>query len=140
MTVFVDTNILLDVLGKRQPFLEASKRIWQLSELNRIREVVSAISFNNVFYILRKAGGAAQAREALGKIRSVFTPVGLDEKILNQALHSSIEDFEDAIQFFSALQVGASYLITRNPNDFPSDSPVSVLTAEMFVALGLFQD
>lgn len=71
-------------------------------------------------------------------IRSVFSPVEVDEKILDQALGSTIKDFEDAIQYFSALRARASYLITRNPGDFPEQSPLPVLTSEMFNALELF--
>lgn len=138
MTVFVDTNILLDVLARREPFFPASRRIWELSELSRIDGLVSAISFNNTFYIIRKAADAETARESLRKIRSIFKPVGLDEKILNQALDSPLGDFEDAIQFFSALYAGASFLITRNPDDFPKDSPVAIVTAETFLALNSF--
>jgi len=59
----------------------------------------------------------------------------VDEKILHQAMDSKITDFEDAVQYFSAIRVHAKHLVTRNPDDFPKNSPISVLTAEMLVAL-----
>lgn len=133
MIVLADTNILLDVLAARQPFLPAAQKVWELCELHRITGVVSAISFNNVYYIVRKAEGPRKARECLRRIRAIFQPVGVDERILEQAMNSPIHDFEDAIQYFSALRAGADCLVTRNPADFPARSAVSIITADAFV-------
>ncbi|HEY3128336.1 MAG TPA: PIN domain-containing protein [Acidobacteriota bacterium] len=134
MIVLLDTNILLDVLANRQPYVAASRKLWELSELSKIEGVISAISFNNIFYIVRKAAGNIVARECLRKLRAIFRPIEVDERILNQAIDSPIEDFEDAIQYFTAFRAGASYLVTRNPGDFPKQSPIPVLTAEMFIS------
>ncbi len=138
MIVLLDTNILLDVLANRYPYVVASKRLWELSELNKIQGVISAISFNNIYYILRKAKGSAVARDCLRKLRSIFRPIAVDEKLLSQAIDSPIEDFEDAIQYFSAFRAGAAYLVTRNPDDFPKASALPILTAEMFASLKIF--
>jgi predicted nucleic acid-binding protein len=134
MIVFLDTNILLDVLADREPFAPASRRLWELSELNRVVGTVSAISFNNIYYILRKAANDRTAREALKKMRAIFTTAEVDSKILQQAIDSDIRDFEDAVQYFSSLRSGADYVITRNPDDFPDPSPVPVVTPEIFLA------
>lgn len=134
MKVFVDTNVLLDVLAQRQPFYASSARVWSLSEVGACEAVISAISFNNVYYIVRKAQDADVARKALSLLRDVFVSVPPDRRILNQAIDSEIADFEDAIQFYSAVRVGADYLVTRDAGDFPSGS-LPVLTPEEFCVL-----
>ena len=133
MIILADTNILLDVLAARQPFLPAAQTVWELSELKQITGVVSAISFNNVYYIVRKAHGERKARECLRRARAVFSPIATDERILDQAMNCPIRDFEDAIQYFSALHIGADYLVTRNPADFPVRGAIPVVSAEDFV-------
>jgi len=134
VTVFADTNTLLDVLANREPFVRAARMLWEWSELGAIVGKVSVISFNNIFYIVRKSHGETLARECLSRLRQVFDPVGLDVKTLDRAMDVKIRDFEDAIQYSSAVRSGATFLVTRNPGDFPRGSPIPILTSEMFVA------
>jgi predicted nucleic acid-binding protein len=134
MTVFFDTNILLDVLSNRQPHVEAAARLWAAVEAGSLKAVISAISFNNIYYIIRKAGGAARAREALVLLNSIFTTASLDSAILQEAIASKIGDFEDAIQYFSAIRAGAAHLVTRDAWDFP-DHPMSVISPDELVAM-----
>lgn len=137
-TIFVDTNILLDVLADRKPFVTTSRIIWELSEANRIQACVSAISFNNIYYILKKAGGVKIAKKALENLRGIFTAILVDEKILNQAIDSEQDDFEDAIQYFCAMRIGARWLVTRNPNDFPHSEKLKIVTPEIFLSANSF--
>lgn len=134
MKIFVDTNLLLDVLAKREPFYTAAARVWTLAETGACEALVSAISFNNVFYIVRKVRDTAAARRALVLLRDVFASVAPDQRILNQAIDSDIPDFEDAIQFYSALHARADYLLTRNIGDFPAGI-LPILTPAEFLAL-----
>ena len=99
MRIFVDTKLLLDVLARREPFYAAAARVWTLAETGACEALVSAISFNNVFYIVRKARDSAAARRALVLLRDVFASIDPDQCILNQAIDSDIPDLEDAIQF-----------------------------------------
>ncbi|MCP4378972.1 MAG: PIN domain-containing protein [bacterium] len=133
MRLFVDTNVVLDVLLRREPFLEHSARIVTLAETAQVAGYVSALSFPNVFYLLRRNKGQQAARKAMSGMRDIFSIVPLDSQITNQAIDSDIKDFEDAIQFFSALRVGADSLITRNSRDFPSGD-VSIQTPAEFLA------
>jgi hypothetical protein len=96
--------------------------------------MVSAISFNNCFYIVRKARDATAARRALVLLRDVFASVAPDQRILNQAIDSEIPDFEDAIQVYSAVHARADYLLTRNAADFPSGI-LPILAPDEFLAL-----
>ena len=132
MVIHVDTDVLLDVLAAREPFCQQSARVWGLAESGRITGVISAISYNNCFYVVRKYGGRAKAFEAISALRDVFQPVDLTAQILNQAMDAGLADFEDAIQYFSALHVAAEVLVTRNPDDFPRVGP-AVLTSTEFL-------
>ena len=133
MKVFVDTNILLDVLGRREPFYADSARVWTLAETGRVQAFASVLSLPNLFYVLRRASGAKAARKAVGMLRDIFALVPLDAQITNQAIDADIHDFEDAIQFFSALRCGAGVLVTRNPKDFP-EGHVAVQSPTEFLA------
>lgn len=134
MRIFVDTNLLLDVLAQRKPFYMAAARIWTMAETGACEAFISAISFNNVFYIVRKARDTAAARRALILMRDSFASVAADQRILNQAIDSKIPDFEDAIQFYSALHARTDYLLTRNAGDFPTGI-LPILTPDEFLAL-----
>lgn len=134
MILLVDTNVLLDVLAYREPHYEASARVWTLAERGDVESFISSISFNNVYYIIRKAAGRAKAREALQSLRDVFDWVAPDRSIINQAIDSDCDDFEDAVQFHSAVRVGADYLVTRDPGGFPRSGP-AIVTPSEFLAL-----
>jgi hypothetical protein len=94
---------------------------------------VSAISYNNVYYIVRRAEGRAKAEKAMRLIRDVFESVPPDGQIINQAIDAGMDDFEDAVQFHSAIRAKTVYLVTRNPNHFPK-SELPILTPEEFLA------
>ena len=108
--------------------------VWSLCETGVCEGFVSAISFNNVFYIVRRARDANAARRALILMRDVFGSVAPDQQILNQAIDSDIPDFEDAIQFFSAQRASADYLLTRNGPDLPK-TRLPILAADEFLVL-----
>jgi predicted nucleic acid-binding protein len=120
--------------ASREPFYEAAAQIWSLAERGEIRAVVSAISFNNVYYVVRRAEGRAKAEKAMRLIRDVFESVPPDGQIVNQAIDSGMDDFEDAVQFHSATRAKAVYLVTRNPGHFPQ-SDLPVLTPEEFLTV-----
>ncbi len=131
--LFVDTNVLLDVLQNRQPHYRASVLIWGLAEAHRAEVFVSAISFNNVYYILRRHVGREAAQQAVEALDAVFQVVAPGQAILRQALQAHSPDFEDAIQFFSALSIGAECIITRNVRDYPTDV-LPIWSPEAFLA------
>lgn len=133
MKALVDTNVLLDVLGRREPFYADAARIWSLAERGRIEALVSAISFNNVYYIVRRLSGRNAAEISLRLMRSIFTPVPLSVQILNQAIDAGWDDFEGAIQFHSAIHAQADCLITRDAGHFP-DGDFPVLAPAAFLA------
>lgn len=132
--ILIDTNVILDVLAKREPFYAPAAALWSAVERGETQGCVSAISFNNTYYILRKYGGKAKARTAVRAIRDVFEVVPLDVQILNLSIDSALLDFEDAIQLHSAVRAGAGYLVTRDPADFPTDA-LAVVTPDEYLAV-----
>lgn len=133
MKVLVDTNVLLDVIARREPFYADSASVWTLAETGKLAACISAMSLPNLFYLLSRIKGPKAARNAISIMRDIFDLVPLDAQITNQALDADIEDFEDAIQFFSALRAGATTLITRNPRDFPTQD-IAIQTPAEFLA------
>jgi len=136
MKIFIDTNVLLDVLAERRPFYDASAEIISLFEKDQAEGFISAMSFNNTHYILRKRIGKNRAIKAMRTLLDTFHVVSLDEKILNRTIDADFGDFEDGIQFFSAIRSSADYLITRNVKDFPHRD-IPILAPEEFLKLKL---
>jgi predicted nucleic acid-binding protein len=136
MKVFLDTNVLLDVLARRDPHCIAASAIWSRVERGTLDGYISAISFNNVHYVVRRAVTHQASHDALKLLRGIFHVVALDEQIIQRAIDSEFSDFEDAIQFFSAHHVGAVSIVTRNVRHFPAE-PLPVATPEEFLKMGI---
>jgi predicted nucleic acid-binding protein len=130
----VDTNVLLDVLAERKAFYPEAMRIWTMAESDRIDACVAAISFSNCYYIVRRHGGLRSAEKAISLLRDVFSVVDLTARVITQAIDAGFADFEDAIQFHSAVHAKAECIITRNPDHFPK-SPLSILAPAEFLAV-----
>jgi predicted nucleic acid-binding protein len=129
ITVLVDTNILLDHLQQRSPQSNAAGALWRKIEDRELTGCVSAISFNNVFYVVRKQAGNERALELVQEIRRVFRTVPLDDQVIDAAIQARQTDFEDAIQAASAIAAGAQYIISRDTKGF-AGAGVPVVDAE----------
>jgi len=132
--LLVDTNVLLDVIGQREPHYKDSVRIWELAECGQVEAFVSAISFNNVFYIVRRLANHKTAISAVEKIREIFKTAPVDENSVDAALGSAVRDFEDAIQYACAKAVGARWLLTRNVTDYPRTGKPTAISPAGYLA------
>ena len=130
--LFIDTNIMLDLLGEREPYYEYIAKIATLAEKEVLTMVVSPISFATVNYFISKFESLEIAREKLRKFRILSEVFSLSPQTLDKALNSTIKDFEDALQYFSATESSCDYIITRNGKDF-KESQLPVMTAEEFL-------
>ncbi len=118
MKIFLDTNVILDVLTKREPFYINSAKILTFVNEKIVSGYISAITVNNIYYILRKLKDKDTAKNFITEILESFEIIPLTKDILTQANKISTRDFEDGIQFFSALGCGCDFL-TRNDKDYP---------------------
>jgi predicted nucleic acid-binding protein len=132
MNVLIDTNVLLDVLTVREPFYKNSAIVWSMVEEGLIKGYISAISVNNIYYIAKKLKGIDEAEEIVDKVINDFKIVSLNHEILKLSRTISKKDFEDIIQYFSALKSGCDCIITRNKKDFPSDK-MSIMEPSEFI-------
>ena len=132
MKLFLDTNILLDVLLARPEFCDNSAVVWDLCERNQAQGFMSSISVSNTHYILCKRVGKDKALAGVKLTLSLFEVVPADKALLIHATTFPRPDFEDVIQMRSAKLVAADFLLTRDPQHFKS-SPVPVLSPTEFV-------
>jgi len=132
MKIFLDTNVILDVLTKREPFYINSAKVLTLVNEKIVSGYISAITVNNVYYILRKLKDKDTAKNFIKEILESFETIPLTKDILTQANKISTRDFEDGIQFFSALGYGCDFLITRNDKDYPSLG-IRIMTPTEFI-------
>ncbi|MCR9153418.1 MAG: PIN domain-containing protein [Bacteroidetes bacterium] len=130
--IFIDTNVMLDLLGERKPFYEPIAKIASLAEKEKISMVVSPLSFATVNYLLAKFENEKTAREKLRKFKVLCEICSLDEKTIEKGLNSSIKDFEDALQYFSASESECEIIISRNGKDFKK-SLLPVMTADEYL-------
>lgn len=132
--LFIDSNIVLDLLAKREPFYESSAKLFSLADRNEIQMSVSSLTFANTNYVLSKLKSASEAKEILRKFKLLVHIVSLSEKIVDLALNdSAFKDFEDGLQYYSALESNQDIIITRNQKDFKS-SQVAIMSAEEFLS------
>jgi predicted nucleic acid-binding protein len=133
MNVLIDTNVILDVLLGREPFLPHSAKAVFLSEKNVIDGYVSASTATDIFYIVRKEfQDKDKAYEAMGKLFQAVKVAPIDGETIECALKLRWNDFEDCIQFVVAQGLGAEYIITRDMDGF-NDSTVTPITPSDFL-------
>ena len=130
--VFVDTDIVLDLLSNREPFYIHSANLFSAADKNEIKLCVSSLSFANLNYILSKQYSADQSRKKLLKFKTLVTVLSVTDKVIELSLSSDFKDFEDGIQYFTATENNIKTLLTRNLKDYKS-AQISVLTAEQFL-------
>jgi predicted nucleic acid-binding protein len=131
--IFVDTNVLLDVLLARQPFVQHAQRLWSLAERGQIQGAVSAVSFLNVYYVVRRLASRAQADRAVRGMRAIFQVIPVDREIIDQAINARLADFEDAVQSACAVRAGAVCIVTRDERHFARSS-VPAIATDAFLA------
>ncbi|HRN42539.1 MAG: PIN domain-containing protein [Flavobacteriales bacterium] len=130
--VFVDTDIILDLLSKREPFYTYSAHLFSEADKGKIKIHVSSLSFSNLNYILTRQYSADQARKKLLKFKTLVTVLAVTDKVVELALSSDFKDFEDGLQYFTAIENNLKTLLTRNLKDYKS-AEITVMTAEQFL-------
>jgi len=131
--ILLDTNIVIDLLAKREPFYPEAARLFSLADRKVISLFVSALSFANVNYVLLRQRKPEEAKLILRKLKLLVGVLNLDEKVISLSLNDNeFKDFEDALQYYSAIENDMEVIISRNLKDFQS-SKLPVMTAEQFI-------
>jgi len=129
--ILIDTDVVLNVLLKEEPFFEASARVFARLEREDVCGFVTATTMTNIYYIARKRIGTENARLCVRKL--LETPglkfLSVDEQILRNAEASEMSDFEDAVQAAAANIAKIDFIVTRNIRDFRC-SPIPAVTPE----------
>jgi predicted nucleic acid-binding protein len=133
MRVLLDTNILLDVLLLRAPWVEQSKLVWQAQDDGRIQGCIAAVSPPNIYYIVRKLTDAGRARECVKLCLEAFDVLPLDRAQLRAAFDLNGKDFEDDIQSVCASASAVDAIVTRDARGFGT-AGVSILTPDQLAA------
>lgn len=131
MKLLIDANILLDVLQNREPFVQASSIIWKLCETEKAKGYVSALTFANLVYIMRKELDPEKIEETLHALSLIFEFADFNASDLLRAAELNWDDFEDAVQSVTAERIHADYIITRNVRDFIRSKVVAFTPSEL---------
>ncbi len=134
MRLFLDTNIVLDVLARREPWLPDSAAVLSLLEADGFEGVVAAHSITTLHYLCMKELGRERTTLALLDLLKLVSVAPLDQDMILKAIALGWRDFEDAIQMLSAHEIGADYLVTRDRSDFNA-SPIPVVTPSELLSI-----
>ena len=129
--IFVDTNILLDVLLEREGYYYDALRIWANAENGNVEACIAAISLNNIHYVMRKLKSEMTAMIAVKILLRIFKVIPVDADILGLAVDFHDKDFGDDIQLQCSLKAKCSQLFTRNPNHY-DHSAIAVVPPSSF--------
>lgn len=131
--IFIDTNIVIDLLSRREPFYNEAASLFSLADKKDIELSVSSLTIANTNYTLLRQKTANETKAVLRKLRLIIKILPLDDKIVGLALNDDFfTDFEGGLQYFTAIENGQDIIITRNLKDF-KNSKLPVITARQFL-------
>lgn len=129
MKLFIDTNVILDLLQYREPWVNDTIVLSQLAKEKKLELIVTDLTFVNVVYIAQKNCDKKKLQETLVNLKKLVSVVTIGDICIEQALNVDFSDFEDAIQYYAAKKEQVDYILTRDKNGFKmSDIPVMNVT------------
>ena len=136
--IFMDTNVVIDFLANRQPFSLEAAKLFNMSVEGKIKIYISAVSYNNIYYVLRQSLSNNATIKLLENLADMTEITDLTDKVIRLSLKTDFKDYEDAIQYQSALSIpNIDFIVTRNTKDFKK-AALPVLTAiEAVASLGI---
>ena len=130
--IFVDTNIIIDLLAKRDLFYKDAQALFTLSDKKEIQLCISSLSFANAYYSIVKHHKDIDAKKYLAKFKVLVKVLPLEDKAIELALASDFNDFEDGLQYFIAMDNESDIIITRNKKDF-KNAKIPLMTAGEYI-------
>ena len=132
--ILIDTNVILDLLAKRKEHYVSSKQLFSLADKGEVQLIISTLSLANAHYILNDVLKVKQARSIIRKFKVLVNSYALNDKIIDLALSdNNFKDFEDGIQYYTAIESNCKLIITRNSKDFRK-SDITVLKPKEYIS------
>ena len=132
MKVFLDTNVVIDFMGEREDFFEDASVIFSMISDGTIHASVSALTVVNCAYILRKAFSSDIMLEKIEALCQILEVMPIEKRQLQEAIHLKVDDYEDAVQYFSALPYHPDVILTRDKRGFQNFG-ILVMTPKEFI-------
>jgi len=133
--IFIDTDVIIDLLIDRQPHAIAASILFDLADKNKLKVCTSSLCFNNVHYILRKKLGDRKTRNIIGELLEIVEVLSVSGNDISNAVISEFKDFEDAIQHSVAIsEKGINAIVTRNTKDYKK-SKIPVFNSDTYVKM-----
>jgi len=132
--IFLDTNVVIDFLGEREPFYEPVAKILTLADSKKIQLFTSPTTISTTYYVLAKFEDSKVSLEKIRKFRILCDISIMNNEVIDKAISSDFKDFEDAMQYFSALATNCDLIITRNEKDFKS-ALIPILNCESYLQI-----
>lgn len=133
--LFIDSDVVIDFFTDREPHVNPATELFELSENGIVDFYISALSINNIYYIVRKYLGHKRTLDIIETLTEMIEIIGTSKKEVLQALKNDFNDFEDSIQYSSALNIkDVDAIITRNIKDY-KNSKIAVMTPLSFLKL-----
>jgi predicted nucleic acid-binding protein len=131
--LFIDTNIVIDLLSRREPYYKESAELFSLADRKKVEISISSLTIANTSYVLLRQLKSDRVKEVLRNLMLVVNVLPLDNKIIGLALNNeTFTDFEDGLQYFTAIEHEQEMIITRNLKDYKT-SQIPVMTARQFL-------
>jgi len=131
--ILVDTNIILDLLAKRKVFYDSASKLFSLADQNKIELYISSLSIANTNYVLSKILNPLDAKDILRRFKVLVSIIPLTDKIIDLALNdNNFSDFEEGLQYYSALGANCKIIISRDKKGFKS-AKLPIMSAEEFL-------
>ena len=135
MVLLIDANVILDVLLNRPDFIKDSSLIWKLCETGQAKGYVSALTFANLVYIMRRQLDPEKIAEVFRQLSLIFEFADFSTTDLSRATALNWKDFEDAVQSVTAERVHADYIVTRNVRDFAQSKVIAFTPSELLARI-----
>lgn len=131
--ILIDTNIVIDLLAKREPFYKSAAQLFSLADKQKLELSISSLTFANTNYVLSRLKSTQETREILRRFRVLIKVLQLNDKLIDLALNDThFKDFEDGLQYYTAIENEQDIIITRDLKDF-KESKIPVMTADEYL-------
>lgn len=129
--VFVDTDVILDLLMRREPFQKAAVELFRQIELKSIKGYTSPLVIANLHYLLSKIYNKKKSIELLTELLKIIVITKIDGETIKLVFEEKkIKDLEDLIQYYSALERDIDFIVTRNIKDFPKTDEIIIIKSD----------